>query len=70
MEQSLYAQIVKLWRKDLKFVAADKDKNEAKFKFQGKSATSQLWFNLDLNWVEIKFSTHEPDFYKENISKP
>ena len=38
MEQSLYAQVVKLRRKDLKFVAIDKNKNEAKFKFQGQSA--------------------------------
>ena len=30
-EQGLYAQVVKLRRKDLKFVAEDKNKNEAKF---------------------------------------
>ena len=65
MEQSLYAQFVKLRRKDLLFVAADKNKSEAKFKFQGQSARSQLWFDLDLNWVEINFSTREPDFYKK-----
>ena len=53
IEQSLYAQVVKLRRKDLKFVATDKNKNEAKFKFQGQSARSQLWFDLDLNLVEI-----------------
>ena len=63
MEQSLYAQVVKLRRKDLKFVATDKNKNEAKFKFQGKSARSQLWFDLDLDWIEIKFSSCEPDYY-------
>ena len=44
MEQGLYAQVVKLWRKDLLFVTADKDKSEATFKFQGQSARSQLWF--------------------------
>ena len=65
MEQSLYAQVVKLRHKDLKFVATYKKKNEAKFKFQGQSARSQLWFDLDLNWVEINFSTREPDFYKK-----
>ena len=64
-EQSLYAQVVKLRRKDLKFVAADKNRNEAKFKFQGQSMRSQLWLDLDLNWVEINFRTHEPDFYKK-----
>ena len=40
MEQSLYAQVVKLPRKDLKFVATDKNKNEAKFDFHGQSARS------------------------------
>ena len=65
MEQSLYAQVVKLRHKDLKLVSTDKDKNEAKFKFQGQSARSQLLFDLDLDWIEIKFSTLEPDFYKK-----
>ena len=64
MEQNLYAQVVKLLRKDLKFVAGDKNKNEAKFKFQGQSARSQLWFDLDLDWIDKIFSTREPDFYK------
>ena len=31
MEQGLYAQVVKFRRKDLKFVATYKNKNEAKF---------------------------------------
>ena len=34
IEQVLYAQVVILCREDLKFVATDKNKNEAKFKFQ------------------------------------
>ena len=38
MEQELYAQVIRIRRKDLKFVATDKNKNEAKFKFQGQSA--------------------------------
>ena len=42
MEQSFYAQVVKLRRKDLKFVATDKNKNQAKFRFQGQSARSQI----------------------------
>ena len=65
MEQSLYAKLVKLRRKDLKFVATDKNKNEAKFKFQGQYARSQLWFDLDLDWDQIDFSIREPDFYKK-----
>ena len=65
MEQSLYAQVVKLWRKDLQFFAADKNKNEGKFKFQGQSERSQLRFDIDLDWIDINFSTREPDFYKK-----
>ena len=60
MEQSLYAQVVKLHCKDLKFVATDKNKNEAKFKLQGQSARSQIWFDLDLDWIEINFTSREP----------
>ena len=42
MEQSLYAQVIMFWKKALKFDAADENKNESKFKFQGQSARSQL----------------------------
>ena len=65
MEQSLYAQVINLCRKYLKFVATDKTKNEAKFKFQGQSARSQIWSDLDLDWTEINFGTREPDFYRK-----
>ena len=68
MEQGLYAQVVKLRRKDLKFAAANKNKNEAKFKFRGQSSRSQHWFHIDFDWIEVNFITCEPDFYKENIS--
>ena len=64
------SSFVKLRHKGLKFVATDKNKNEAKFKFQGQSTRSQLWFDIDLDWFEINFSTHEPDFCKETFSKP
>ena len=47
------------------FDEADKNKNESKFKFQGQSSISQLWFDLDLDWIEINFSTREPDFYNK-----
>ena len=63
MEQGLYAQVIKILQKDFKFVATDKNKNEAKFKFQGQSERSQQWFDLDLDWIEVNFSTCEPDFY-------
>ena len=65
IKQSLYAQIIMFRRKDLKFDAADKNKNESKFKFQGQSGRSQLWFDLDLYWIDMNFSTREPDFYKK-----
>ena len=65
IEQSLYAQVIKFRRKDLLFDAADKNKTESKFKSQGQSARSQLWFDLDLNWIDINSSTREPDFYKK-----
>ena len=65
MEQSLYAQVIKFWRKGFKFDAADKNKNSSKFKFQGRSARSIYWFDLDLDWIDINFSTREPDFYKK-----
>ena len=65
MEQSLYSQVIRIRRKDLKFVATDKNKNEAKFKFQGQSARSQRWFDLDFDWIEVNFHTREPGFYKK-----
>ena len=49
MKQGLNAQVVNLCRKDLKFVATDKNKNESKFKFQGQSSRSQQWFDLDFD---------------------
>ena len=54
-----------LRQEDLKFVATDKNKNEAKFKFQGKYARSQQWFDLDFDWIEVNFRTREPDLYKK-----
>ena len=65
MEQSLYTQVIKFRRKDLLFDVADKNNTESKFKFQGQSARSQLWFDLDLHWIDMNFSTREPDFYKK-----
>ena len=34
-------------------------------KLQGQSARSQIRFGLDLDWIEINFSSREPDFYKK-----
>ena len=69
MEQSLYAQVIMFRRKDLKFDAADKKKNVSKFKFQGQPGRSKLWFDLDLDWIDINFSTRETDFYKKLFQK-
>ena len=57
--------MIRIRQKGLKFVATDKNKNEAKFKFQGQYARSQRWFDIGLYWIEINFSTREPDFYKK-----
>ena len=65
MEQILYSQVIRIRRKDLKFIVTDKNKIEAKFKFQGQSAGSQRWFDLDFGWIEVNFSTREPVFYKK-----
>ena len=65
MEQSLYLQVIMFRRKDLKFDAADKNKKKSKFKFQGRSGRSRLWFDLDIDWSDINFSTREPDFYNK-----
>ena len=47
----------------MKFVTTDKNKNEAKFNFQGKYARSQRWFDIEFDWIEVNFSTREPDFH-------
>ena len=57
MEQGLYEKFVNLHQKDLKSTAANGEKNESTFKFQGQSARSQRWFNLDFDWIEVNFST-------------
>ena len=49
----------------MKFIAENENKHEAKFKFQGRFAISQRWFDIDFEWIEVNFSTHEPDFYKK-----
>ena len=49
----------------MEFIATNKNKNEAKFKFQGQSARSQHSFDLEFDWIEVNFITCEPDFYKK-----
>ena len=61
-EQGLYAQVPMLCQMDLKTTKATKNKNEAKFKFQGQSAISQRWFDLAFDLIEENFSTRETEF--------
>ena len=49
------------------FIAANKNKNEVRFKFQGQLTRSQHWFDLDFDWIEVNFSTRETDFYKKHF---
>ena len=65
MEQGLYAQLVMISRKDLKFIAEDKNKTEAKLNFQGQSARSQRLFDIDFDCVEVNFITREPNLYRK-----
>ena len=65
LEQGLYSQVVMLRWNDLGLISGNRNKNEAEFKFQGQSARSQHWFDPDFDWVEVNFSTREPDFYKK-----
>ena len=65
MEQGLYAQVVKISHKDLKFIVENMNKNEAKFKFRGQSIRPHNWFDLYFDWVEVNISTREPGFYKK-----
>ena len=64
IEQGLYAQVIMICRKYLKIFESNKSKNEAKSKFQGQSARSKCWFDIDYDWIEVNFSTGEPDFYR------
>ena len=65
MEKVLYAQVVILCQKYLKPIKANKNKNEAKFKFQGQSEISQRWFDIYFYWIEVNFRTCEPEFYRK-----
>ena len=69
MERVLYAQVVMLRQKDLKITESNKNKNEAKFEFQGQSARSQRWFDIDFDSIEVNCSTREPDFYRKIFNR-
>ena len=42
---------------------------ENKYNFQGQSARSICWFDLDHLWLEEDFRTSEPDFKKNFIKQ-
>ena len=65
MRKVLYAKVVKISRNDLKLIVENNNNNKSKFKFQGQSAISQRWFQLDFDLIEVNFSTCEPYFYKK-----
>ena len=58
----LYAQVVMIRIRDSDNIK-EKDKTE-KFKFQGQSARTKHWFNLDHEWLKENFMKSEPDLYK------
>ena len=53
----------------MQFDAADKNKTESKFKFQGQYVRSKLWFDLDLDWIGKNVSTIGNYFKFMTISK-
>ena len=63
MEQGLYSQVVMIHRRE----SDDKKEKEKtkKYTFQGQSARSRSWFDLDNEWLEENFRTREPYFYRK-----
>ena len=66
-KQGLNAQVFMIRRKDLDHKKEKENTN--KYNFQGQSARSILWFDLDHEWLEETFSTSEPDFYENFIKQ-
>ena len=67
MENELYAQVVMICQMESDD-KKEKDKIK-KYNFQGQSARSRRWFDLDIEWLEENFMTREPDFYKNFIKR-
>ena len=63
LENELYAQVVMICRRDL----YDKNENYKTkiYNFQGKSARTKSWFDLDHEWLRENFMTRELYFYKK-----
>ena len=60
-EQVLYAQVFLIRRKESE--NQTENKNTKKYNFQGQSARSRRWFDIDHVWLKETFMTREPDFY-------
>ena len=56
----MYENLVIIFQKE----SDNKKENTKKYNLQGESAISIRWFNLDPEWSEENFTTHEPDFYE------
>ena len=65
MEQGLYAQVIMIRRKDYDN-KVEKEKTN-KYNFQGQSARSICWFDLDHQWLEANFRTRLYLFCKLRI---
>ena len=63
-EESVYAQVVRICRKNMIENKYTGKKTKRKYLFQGQSAKSKYCFDIDIEWVEGNFSTREPQFYK------
>ena len=62
LEESLYAQVVRICRKSM-FQKKDISKEpKRKYLFQGWSAILNHCFDIDIERVEENFSTREPHF--------
>ena len=61
MEQGLYSQVVMIHQKDLD--NKKEKENTKKYNFQGQSAGSKCWLDIDHEWSEVNFRTRESEFY-------
>ena len=67
LKNGLYEQVVMICRRDLDY-KKEKDNTEI-YNFQGQSARTKHWFDLDHEWLKEYFMTLEPDIYKRTTSK-
>ena len=61
MEQGLHTQVAMIRRRESDYIK-EKDKTK-KYNFQGKSARTKHWFNIDHEWLKENFMTRETYLY-------